>query len=179
MAADPGLYDHLLKILIIGDTGVGKSCLMLRFTDDLFNEKQLATIGVDFKVKYVQERGLGGAAKAVKLALWDTAGQERFRTLTASYYRNAQGIVVVYDVSNKDTFRNIKQWLQEVYEDEDGGRGRCTIQGHRSQGLVFANGSTSFVLLALEAQALSTRGCRFGCSPRTIDDVEHQLFRSV
>lgn len=109
MASDPGLYDHLLKILIIGDTGVGKSCLMLRFTDDLFNEKQLATIGVDFKVKYVS---IG--AKKLKLALWDTAGQERFRTLTASYYRNAQGIIVTYDVSNADTFRNIKQWLQEV-----------------------------------------------------------------
>ena len=69
-AQQDGMYDHLFKILIIGDSGVGKSCLMLRFTDDTFNEKQLATIGVDFKVKYMKEQG-----KKLKLAVWDTAGK--------------------------------------------------------------------------------------------------------
>lgn len=109
MASDAGMYDHLFKILIIGDSGVGKSCLMLRFTDDTFNERQLATIGVDFKVKYLKENG-----KRLKLAVWDTAGQERFRTLTASYYRGAQGIILVYDCTQPQTFDNIKPWLQEV-----------------------------------------------------------------
>lgn len=105
---DPS-HDHLFKLLIIGDSGVGKSCLMLRFTEDSFNEKQLATIGVDFKVKYVNENG-----KRIKLALWDTAGQERFRTLTSSYYRGAQGIIFVYDVSEPETFENIRQWIAEA-----------------------------------------------------------------
>jgi len=104
-----GMYDHLFKILIIGDSGVGKSCLMLRFTDDTFNEKQLATIGVDFKVKYMKEQG-----KKLKLAVWDTAGQERFRTLTSSYYRGAQGVILVYDVTQRETFDNLRHWLEEV-----------------------------------------------------------------
>lgn len=108
-ASDAGAYDHLFKVLIIGDSGVGKSCLMFRFTDDTFDEKQLATIGVDFKVKFMREQG-----KRLKLAVWDTAGQERFRTLTSSYYRGAQGIVLVYDVTSEETFRNIRQWLAEV-----------------------------------------------------------------
>lgn len=102
-------HDHLFKLLIIGDSGVGKSCLMLRFTEDTFNEKQLATIGVDFKVKYVTENG-----KRIKLALWDTAGQERFRTLTSSYYRGAQGIIFVYDVCEPETFENVRQWIREA-----------------------------------------------------------------
>ncbi|CAK0832116.1 unnamed protein product [Prorocentrum cordatum] len=78
-------HDHLFKLLIIGDSGVGKSSILLRFCDDEFNEKQASTIGVDFKTKFMQVRG-----KKLKLALWDTAGQERFRTLTSSYYRGAQ-----------------------------------------------------------------------------------------
>lgn len=82
---------------------------MLRFTEDTFNEKQLATIGVDFKVKYMTEKG-----KRIKLALWDTAGQERFRTLTSSYYRGAQGIIFVYDVSEPETFENVRQWIREA-----------------------------------------------------------------
>eukprot|EP00392_Amoebophrya_sp_AT5.2_P019287 g20062.t1 len=105
---DPS-HEHLFKLLIIGDSGVGKSCLMLRFCDDTFNEKQLATIGVDFKVKYVTEQG-----KRIKLALWDTAGQERFRTLTSSYYRGAQGIIFVYDCTEPETFENIRQWIHEA-----------------------------------------------------------------
>ncbi|KAF4739413.1 hypothetical protein FOZ63_031354, partial [Perkinsus olseni] len=106
---DPPNYDHLFKLLIIGDSGVGKSCLLLRFCDDEFNEKQLATIGVDFKVKYLSLMG-----KRLKLAIWDTAGQERFRTLTSSYYRGAQGIVLVYDVASRESFENLEYWLEEV-----------------------------------------------------------------
>jgi len=102
-------YDNLFKILLIGDSGVGKSSILLRFTDDEFSEKQLSTIGVDFKVKYVS---LGG--KRVKLAIWDTAGQERFRTVTSSYYRGAQGVVLVYDCTSRRSFENVKLWLEEV-----------------------------------------------------------------
>ncbi|XP_066925649.1 ras-related protein Rab-18-like [Clytia hemisphaerica] len=97
-----------LKILIIGESGVGKSSLLIRFTDDTFDPEISATIGVDFKVKTVNIDG-----NKLKLALWDTAGQERFRTLTPSYYRGAQGVVFVYDVSVRQTFEKLKDWLSE------------------------------------------------------------------
>jgi len=102
-------YDHLFKLLIIGDAGVGKSSILLRFTDDSFDDHIQSTIGVDFKVKHMDVRD-----KRVKLTVWDTAGQERFRTLTSSYYRGAQGVVLVYDVTQRDSFENLEQWLKEV-----------------------------------------------------------------
>ena len=82
-------YDYLFKVLFIGDAGVGKSSILLRFTDDTFDQHLQSTIGVDFKVKMLRLRG-----KKIKLTIWDTAGQERFRTLTSSYYRGAQGIIL-------------------------------------------------------------------------------------
>jgi Ras-related protein Rab-1A len=102
-------YDCLFKLLLIGDSGVGKSCLLLRFADDTYTESYISTIGVDFKIRTVTIDG-----KIVKLQIWDTAGQERFRTITASYYRGAHGIIVVYDVTDLDSFNNIKQWLGEI-----------------------------------------------------------------
>ncbi|KAK9202595.1 hypothetical protein WN944_017807 [Citrus x changshan-huyou] len=85
--------DYLFKLLLIGDSGVGKSCLLLRFADDSYIESYISTIGVDF---------------------WDTAGQERFRTITSSYYRGAHGIIIVYDVTDQESFNNVKQWLNEI-----------------------------------------------------------------
>ncbi|POY72746.1 putative Small monomeric GTPase [Rhodotorula taiwanensis] len=102
-------YDLLFKLLLIGDSGVGKSCLLLRFADDTYTESYISTIGVDFKIRTIELEG-----KTVKLQIWDTAGQERFRTITSSYYRGAHGIIVVYDVTDQDTFSNVKQWLQEI-----------------------------------------------------------------
>ena len=132
-------YDLLFKLLLIGDSGVGKSCLLLRFADDTYTESYISTIGVDFKIRTIELEG-----KTVKLQIvrplslslslslcvypaslpstdarlhrpqWDTAGQERFRTITSSYYRGAHGIIVVYDVTDQDTFANVKQWLQEI-----------------------------------------------------------------
>ncbi|XP_041102965.1 ras-related protein Rab-18 [Polyodon spathula] len=98
-----------LKILIIGESGVGKSSLLLRFTDDTFDPELAATIGVDFKVKTISVDG-----NKAKLAIWDTAGQERFRTLTPSYYRGAQGVILVYDVTRRDTFTKLDNWLNEL-----------------------------------------------------------------
>lgn len=98
-----------LKILIIGESGVGKSSLLLRFTDDTFDPEQTATIGVDFKVKTISVDG-----NKAKLAIWDTAGQERFRTLTPSYYRGAQGVILVYDVTRRETFTKLENWLNEL-----------------------------------------------------------------
>ncbi|GMI67826.1 ARABIDOPSIS RAB GTPASE HOMOLOG C1, RAB GTPASE HOMOLOG 18-1, RAB GTPASE HOMOLOG B18 [Hibiscus trionum] len=101
-------FEYLFKLLMIGDSGVGKSSLLLSFTAGTFDELS-PTIGVDFKVKYVTAGG-----KKLKLAIWDTAGQERFRTLTSSYYRGAQGVVLVYDVTRRETFTNLKEvWYKE------------------------------------------------------------------
>jgi len=101
-------YDLLLKLLLIGDSAVGKSCLLLRFADDTFTDSYVSTIGVDFKIKTINLNG-----KVLKLQIWDTAGQERFRTITASYYRGAHGIVLVYDVTDNKTFKNVRNWLTE------------------------------------------------------------------
>ncbi|XP_006652204.1 ras-related protein RABC1-like [Oryza brachyantha] len=108
-AQGPPDFDYLFKLLLIGDSGVGKSSLLLRFTADSFEDLS-PTIGVDFKVKMVNAGG-----KKLKLAIWDTAGQERFRTLTSSYYRGAQGIIMVYDVTRRETFTNLSDiWAKEI-----------------------------------------------------------------
>ena len=107
-------YDHLFKLLIIGDSGVGKSSLLLRFADNTFNGSYITTIGVDFKIQTVEIDG-----ERVKLQIWDTAGQERFRTITSTYYRGTHGVIVVYDVTSGDTFANVKRWLHEIEQNCD------------------------------------------------------------
>ncbi|CAB4256198.1 similar to Saccharomyces cerevisiae YFL005W SEC4 Rab family GTPase essential for vesicle-mediated exocytic secretion and autophagy [Maudiozyma barnettii] len=102
-------YDSIMKILLIGDSGVGKSCLLVRFVEDKFSPSFITTIGIDFKIKTVDING-----KKVKLQLWDTAGQERFRTITTAYYRGAMGIILVYDVTDERTFTNVNQWFKTV-----------------------------------------------------------------
>jgi len=102
-------HDYFFKILLIGDSGVGKSCLLLRFADDSWTDTHISTIGVDFKIKTLNIDG-----KTIKLQIWDTAGQERFRTITSSYYRGAQGIILVYDCTDQESFNNVKQWMGEI-----------------------------------------------------------------
>eukprot|EP01083_Nonionella_stella_P015946 44608_1 len=102
-------YDYLYKFLLVGDSGVGKSSVMVRFSDDAYEESFITTIGVDFKLRTIELDD-----KTIKLQIWDTAGQERFRTITTSYYRGAHGIIVVYDITDKDSFDNIREWLYEI-----------------------------------------------------------------
>lgn len=102
-------YDYLFKLVLIGDSGVGKSCLLLRFADDSFTDSYISTIGVDFRFRTVNID-----MKTVKLQIWDTAGQERFRTITSAYYRGAHGIIMVYDVTNYESFEHVEEWLNEV-----------------------------------------------------------------
>lgn len=102
-------YDYLIKLLLIGDSGVGKSCLLLRFSEDSFTPSFITTIGIDFKIRTIEIDG-----KRIKLQIWDTAGQERFRTITTVYYRGAMGILLVYDVTDQKSFENIKTWFGNV-----------------------------------------------------------------
>uniref|UniRef100_A0A3P9IH82 small monomeric GTPase n=1 Tax=Oryzias latipes TaxID=8090 RepID=A0A3P9IH82_ORYLA len=104
-------YDYLFKLLLIGDSGVGKTCLLFRFSEDSFNTTFISTIGIDFKIRTIELDG-----KRVKLQIWDTAGQERFRTITTAYYRGAMGIMLVYDICNEKSFDNIKNWIRNIEE---------------------------------------------------------------
>lgn len=104
-------YDLLFKLLLIGDSGVGKTSILFRFSDDAFTPTFISTIGIDFKIKTIELRG-----KKIKLQIWDTAGQERFHTITTSYYRGAMGIMLVYDITNSKSFDNIQKWLRNIDE---------------------------------------------------------------
>lgn len=109
MASANAEYDYLFKVLLVGDAGVGKSCLVRRFSEDAFSDAYKVTVGVDFKIKTVElER------KTIKLQLWDTAGEERFYSITSCFYRGAHGIIVVYDVTKQKSFDNVKTWFREV-----------------------------------------------------------------
>lgn len=105
-----GPCDYTFNIVLIGDTGVGKSSLMVRFTENYYSELNVSTVGLDFKSKIVELEG-----HTVKLLITDTAGQEQFHSLTYSYYRGADGIIIVYDVTEKDTFDNLQTWLEDIY----------------------------------------------------------------
>lgn len=102
-------FDYLFKIVLIGDPGVGKTCIVQRFKKGTFVEKHGSTIGVDFTMKTLEVD-----SKKIKLQVWDTAGQERFRTITQSYYRNAHAVIITYDITKKDSFKNVTRWTEDV-----------------------------------------------------------------
>jgi len=101
--------DIQFKLVIVGDTGAGKSSLLLRFVDNVFTEGSSSTLGVDFRFRTVKME-----KKTVKLQIWDTAGQEKYRTITSAYYRGADGVILVFDVCNPDSYRHITEWKSEV-----------------------------------------------------------------
>lgn len=107
-------YDMQIKLLTIGNSGVGKTCLLLRYANDSFSPTFITTIGIDFKIKTVEIDG-----KRIKLQIWDTAGQERFKTITTSYFRGAQGIMLVYDCTDRNSFNSIKTWVEEIDRNAD------------------------------------------------------------
>ncbi|KAG6850173.1 GTPase Ypt2 [Arthromyces matolae] len=122
----PPHYDFLIKLLLIGDSGVGKSCLLLRFCDDAWTPSFITTIGIDFKIRTIELDG-----KRIKLQIWDTAGQERFRTITTAYYRGAMGILLVYDVTNETSFNNIRTWHANIEQHASEGVNKILI-GNKS-----------------------------------------------
>merc|ERR1712063_191869 len=109
-------YAYLFKYIIIGDTGVGKSCLLLQFTDKRFQPVHDLTIGVEFGARMINIEG-----KQIKLQIWDTAGQEKFRSTTRSYYRGAAGALLVYDITRRETFEHLQSWLEDCrrYSNKD------------------------------------------------------------
>ena len=100
----------MYNVLLLGDTKVGKTSLILRFCDNYFSQVHLATIGIDFKVKDIES----DSGKKMRLKLWDTAGQERYKTITTNYFKSAQGIIIVYDITDRLTFDNVKHWMEQI-----------------------------------------------------------------
>nr|POE82508.1 isoform 2 of ras-related protein rab-11b [Quercus suber] len=107
-------YDYLFKVVLIGDSGVGKSNLLSRFTRNEFNLDSKSTIGVEFATRSIQVD-----AKTIKAQIWDTAGQERYRAITSAYYRGAVGALLVYDISKHQTYENVTRWLKELRDHAD------------------------------------------------------------
>ena len=102
-------YDVLYRLVLIGDSGVGKTALLLRYSDNMFNTSFITTIGIDFRIKTIDVNG-----KRVKLQVWDTAGQEQFHSVASSYYRNAHGIMLVYDITSAESFIHISKWVGNI-----------------------------------------------------------------
>ena len=102
---------YIIKILTLGDTSVGKSSIVLRFSDNKFDDKIFSTIGIDFKTKYIKLDKF-----SVKVLIWDTAGQEKFQNIAKQYYKGANGVLLIYDISNRKSFERIDFWLKELKE---------------------------------------------------------------
>jgi small GTP-binding protein len=102
-------FDYSLKVVVVGDSGVGKTCLLIRFVRDVFDEDSQPTLGVEFLTKIVETQ-----RHRIQLQLWDTAGQELFRAVTRGYYRGSAGALVLFDLTSRDTFENVTHWLQDI-----------------------------------------------------------------
>ena len=109
-------FDYLFKLLIIGEATVGKTCLLLRYADDSFTQNHITTIGIDFKTKFITINN-----SVIKLQIWDTGGCERFRSITKSYYKDANGIILTYDISNSDSLKNIQNWMKLIEQNAEDG----------------------------------------------------------
>ena len=114
---------NLYKILVLGDTSVGKSCLLLRFCDNSFQEAHLTTIGLDFRLKTINLKD----DRKVKIQIWDTAGEDRFRSITRNYYKGAKGILLIFDVTDKETFTHVRDWIERIHEESPEGITICLV----------------------------------------------------
>ena len=105
--------DCVYKVLLLGDSTVGKTCVLLKYTDKIFQETHMMTIGLDYRLKTMTLQ----SGKEVKLQIWDTAGQDRFRSITKNYYKGSHGIILIYDVTSLKTFENVKSWVSQIHEE--------------------------------------------------------------
>ena|SRR3990167_31068 len=106
------MADYTIRLITIGDAGVGKSCMILRFTEDKFDHQKGSTVGVEYSTKDIEIEDT-----RIRLQLWDTAGQEQFKSITRSYYRSAAGAIIVFDLTNEESFLNVKKWVEATKED--------------------------------------------------------------
>ena len=106
-------YYRLYKILLLGDVAVGKSCLLLRYCENSFQESHLSTIGLDFRLKTINLEN----NRKIRIQIWDTAGEDRFRAITKNYYKGAHGIILIYDITNKKSFENVRTWINQIKEE--------------------------------------------------------------
>eukprot|EP01016_Furgasonia_blochmanni_P005403 TRINITY_DN120_c0_g1_i4.p1 TRINITY_DN120_c0_g1~~TRINITY_DN120_c0_g1_i4.p1 ORF type:complete len:215 (+),score=38.10 TRINITY_DN120_c0_g1_i4:302-946(+) len=107
-------YDFMTKVIIVGDSGVGKTCMLVRFCENTFTPNYIMTIGIDFKFRTITVDG-----QRVKLQIWDTAGQERFRTITETFYKGAGGIILAYSSDDRKSFDNVEGWIHQITEKAD------------------------------------------------------------
>ena len=105
--------DIVYKVLLLGDSSVGKTCFLLRYCDKSFQDAHLSTIGLDYRLKTLTLKN----KKSIKLQIWDTAGEDRFRAITKNYYKGANGIILIYDVTNLQTYENVKNWITQIREE--------------------------------------------------------------
>jgi small GTP-binding protein len=171
-----GEPDFLLKIVLIGDSGVGKTNLLARFTRDQFSPDSKSTIGVEFATKALEVEG-----KTVKAQIWDTAGQERYRAITSAYYRGAIGALLLYDVSGSLSFQSLTRWLQELRENADTNivvmlvGNKCDLQELRAvatdEGIGFAKSEN---LLFIETSARDATNVQEAFT-RLITEIVHRL----
>lgn len=112
MRSSNNYYDFVYKILLLGDSAVGKTCFLLRYADNTFSDNHISTIGLDYRLKVINI----DKDKVAKIQIWDTAGQDRFKSITKNYYKGAHGIILIYDVTSVMSFNNIKNWVQQIRE---------------------------------------------------------------
>ncbi|XP_077477001.1 ras-related protein Rab-27A isoform X1 [Stigmatopora argus] len=114
-----GEYDYLIKFLALGDSGVGKTSFLYQYTDGQFNSKFITTVGIDFRERRVTYNSTGpdgssGRRQKIHMQLWDTAGQERFRSLTTAFFRDAMGFILLFDLTNEQSFLNVRNWMSQL-----------------------------------------------------------------
>ena len=160
-------YDYLFKLVLVGDSGVGKSCLLLRYADDCFTESFISTIGVDFRFRTAIVEN-----KRIKLQIWDTAGQERFRAITSAYYKSADGIIFVYDITHKESFNHVTDWLNEARRYIDANT-PLIIVGNKSD-----RTDRSVEINELERLAKANNTLFVECSARSSDNID-KVFNDI
>ena len=165
----------LIKLVFLGDSGVGKTNIMSRFSNDIFNMNSKPTIGVDFAVKTIKFMN-----HYIKLQIWDTAGQERYRTFTSAYFKDAHGIIIVYDVTSRDSFNNIHEWMKIAYDHIDKNKASLIFLGNKTD--LTEERDVSFeegIDIAKEYRAMFMEVSAFNNSTKNINKAFYMLVKDI